>query len=277
MLYARDPSWRRSMAKSLEQAGHSQRAASTPAEVRELLVRQRFDVLTLKVRDSEEARQLAEALDGVPLPAHGILVGSASALTLLQRSKRAGDFRYVPGALPVHELSRLVDASISSGASEESAAENSAAAQIEEIDLEEAIERAAASVYPEARRKRQRFNTVVEGPTTNALANAARLQRTLVTLLSLIVESAPRGALVSAEARAAGDEWTVRVRASGVSTDSSARLTEALHHKAQALTTASRDARLQGGLLWVELTRGATVGACLTLPLPSDDGEHGHT
>ena len=272
LLYSRDARWRRSMAKGLEEAGHSHRQAATPGEARELLTRQRFDVVTLKVDDDNDARELARAFQRVTLPAHGILVGSSSALTLLPPLDRAADFRYVPGHLPPHELGRLVDASISAGATDDGGAENAAAPQIEEVDLEEAIENAAAAVYPRARRKRQRFSTVVEGPTTNALANPARLRRTLVTLLELVVESAPRGAVVSAEARAGRDEWVVRIGASGVRADNPARLSESLRNNTRALTAASRDVRLQGGLLWMELSRAAAVGACLTLPLSPGDG-----
>jgi len=273
ILYARDGRWRRSMAESLEQAGHSHRDAATAAEMRELLQRQTFDVLTLKVRDEHDAQELTQALEGVRMPVHGILVGTENALALLQAWGQAGDFRYVPGSLRANELSRLVEASISAGAGDESVVENGGDARVEEVDLEEAIERAAAVVYAQARRRRQRFNIVVEGPSTVALANGPRLQRILVSLLTFIVESALRSALISVEARAERDEWTVRIRASGVRLDGAAHNVDALRQHADALASASRDIRLQHGMLWVELSRAAALGVCLTLPLSEGERE----
>lgn len=274
-LYAHDARWRRSMIRSLKEAGHSYAEAASPAEIRKLLLSQSFDVLTLKIRNEADARDIAQALDGVTVPLHGILVGNPSAVPLTLQARRRGTFRYVPGPLPAKELSRLIDVSISAGAWEENTAENGNDAHIQEVDLEEIIENAAAMVYSRAKRKRQRFATVVEGPSHRALADPVRLRRTLTTLLRLIIGIAPHGALVSVEARASRDEWTVQLRASrgkkGV--DSAELLAETLQEETKTLTAVSRDVRLQGGMFWVELLGPSALALCLTLALPADDAE----
>lgn len=268
-VYCRDPRWRRSVAKALTEAGHSHHEASEPADLRRLLLHQRFDVLAVKLRDREDAEDIALALHGVALPTHGVLAGSPSALLLIPRFRSAGTFRYVPGPLPATELSRLVEGSISDSASEEGAAENGAAAHIEEVDLEEAIEGAAAAVYPQARRKRQRFRTLVSDPDVSAFADPAKLRRALVSLLGLAVELAPRGALVSVEARAGSEAWTIRIRSAADEkrTRARAQMASALQDQTQTLGALARDLHRQGGLLWVEVGSPAAVGLCLTLPL----------
>lgn len=270
-LYAQDARWRRAMAKSLGKAGHSHQEAASPSEIRRVLDSQRFDVLALKVRDEEDARAVADALEGVTMPLHSIVVGSASALPLTLRARRGGTFRYVPGRITARELSRLVDLSISAGTWEEGATENGTGAQIEEVDMEEAIESAASAVYGQARRKRQRFTTVVEGPVAGVLADRAKLRHALVTVLRLMVTLAPRGALVSVDARASDDEWLIRVRASseGGPQREPAQIAQSLREETEALSAASRDVQSQNGMLWVELAGPAALAVCLTLPLPA--------
>ncbi len=270
-IYARDARWRRAVAKALAQAGHSRHEAASPDEMHRLLLSQRFDVLALYVRNEQDAREIAQALEGVRLPHHGILVGNPSALPLVVGSRSSGTFRYVPGRLTGRELSRLVDASISAGTWDDGTAEHNASTQIEEVDLEEIIESAASAVYPQARRRRQRFSMVVEGPVESALGNPSKLRQVFVTLLQLVVTLAPRGAHVSVEARATKDDWTIRFGASGGQrgADGTA-LADALREETRTLTGASRAVHLQGGLLWAELMGPAALALCLTLPLPPE-------
>jgi len=234
-----------------------------------MLLSQRFDLLALNVRDEVDARELAEALQGAALPPHSILSGSTSALPLIQQHRLQGTLRYSPGQLPAEELRRLIEASLSAGTWFDAPAEDVALTNIQVVDLEEMIENAAAEVYPAARRKRQRFSTVVEGPTSEALADPVTLHRAFVSLLELVVSLSPRGALVSVQARATGDEWTIRITATAKNApiDGLARITDGLRAEARALRAAYRDISLQGGLLWVEVSRKTALGICLALPL----------
>ena len=268
-IYARDGRWRRSVMNSLSAAGHSYMEASAPEELDRVLTSQRFDVVALKVRDEEDASGLAESLTAARLPYHGIIVGSFSALPLIQKLEQGGTFRYIPGRVSAHELTRLIEASISSGTRDEGAHENGAGVHLEEVDLEEAIESAAATVYALAKRRQQRFSTVVEGPVHTAHADRMKLRRALVALLRLVVTLAPRGASVAVEARANDEEWLIRLRASGKGVRSAKHHAHALHEETDALASASRDVNDQGGMLWVELSAGTTIEICLTLPLRS--------
>jgi hypothetical protein len=267
LIFARDKRWRRAVEEALDAGGHSQQSAGDAAALRELAGRQRFDVVTMRVRNDEEATELADALEGQRLPDHGVLVGSFAALSLIQRLGRRGTFRYVPGAVRPHEVVRLVEACISAGTVEE-AHDGSIATQIEEVDLEEACEDAAASVYSEARKRNQRFNTVIEGPDTIALADAGKLRRVLRSLLHVLVNASPRGARISMEAHATGDDWLVRLGSTNGRENSLVHASERLQDETRALAAASRLMNEQGGLLWIELSGDAAAGLCLTLPLP---------
>jgi hypothetical protein len=268
IVYGRNARWRQSVARSLRAAGHSHSATSDPDDLRRHLLSQRYDLLALNVRDEVDAAQLAKALRDAPLPPHSILTGSASGLALIQQYGQRGTLRYSPGTLPADELRRLVDASLNSGMGPEASPDNGASSSIEEVDLEEMIDNAAAQVYARAKRKRQRFTTVVEGPGTEALADPEKLQRTLVAVLDLVVGHAPRGALISVRAQASADDWTIRIgAAANGAAGGLARLTEALRLETRVLRSAYRDISRQGGLLWVEVSRKAALGVCLALPL----------
>jgi len=271
-VYARDARWRRAMGRSLEQAGHSHHEAASPEEVCALLARQRFDVLALKVRDDDDAQEIAEALREVRLPPHGILVGGAGVRLLGLNARAEGTWRFVPRPLPAEAVSRLVDLSMSSGTWDESTVENGNGSPIEEVDMEEAIETAASAVYAQARRRRQHFSVVVDGYGQRVYTDAGRLRRALVALLRLVVTLAPRGAHVAVEARASKDEWTVRIAASAGRDGARAfsHLADHLGDETHALTAVSRDVHLLGGLLWVELLGPAALALCLTLPLPPE-------
>jgi hypothetical protein len=268
-LYAADARWRRAVQRGLTGSGHAWRDASSPADLSRVLVGQRFDVLVLKVRDDREARALSRALEDAKLPLHTILVGSVSALPLLPR-RRSGTFRFVPGRLAAQEVGRLVDVSISAGGGEDWSEENGVSQQLEELDLEEAIERAAAAVYPDASRKRQRFHSSVVGPDTHALADPLRLREALVSLLRLTVSLAAYRALISVEAQAGRHEWLVRIRAghNGRPSRTPGHLAGALQQETKTLAAVSRAVARQGGMLWVELAGPAALAFSMTLQLP---------
>lgn len=273
-VYARDGRWRRAMASSLEEAGHSHQEASSPPEIHRLLLSQRFDVLALKVRDEQDAREVAEVLGGVALPPNGIVVGRGSASILTLRPEYGGTLRYVPGSLAAREVSHLIDVSMNAGTLEEERfAEDGSDTQIEDVEIEEAIESAASAVYAQAKRKRQRFRTVVEGETAHVLADPAKFHRAVAALLRLSVTMAPWGANVSVEATAGREEWAIRIRAAAGHgrTGALAQLAGSLREETRVLVAVSRDIQRQGGLLWVELLGPGALALCLTLPLPAGD------
>ena len=270
-VYAKDARRRQALARTLSAAGHSHHEAATPDELHRLLDHQQFDVAALIVRDSEEAEALAAALDDVQLPLHTILVGSASALPLTLKRRRGSTFRFVPGQLTAREITHLVDSSISAGTWDEASTDNGHGSHLERVELEEIIERAAATVYSEAKRKRQRFNTVVSGAHGYVLGNPAKLRHIFSALLRLFVSLAPTGVTVSIDAHA-NDKWVIDVKAS----DGKARrrpvadIAAELREERAALTAVAREIREQGGMLWVELAGPAALALCLTLPLPAE-------
>ena len=270
-VYAKDARRRQALARTLSAAGHSHHEAATPDELHRLLDHQQFDVAALIVRDSEEAEALAAALDGVQLPLHTILIGSASALPLTLKRRRGSTFRFVPGQLTAREITHLVDSSISAGMWDEAVTDNGNGSHLEQVELEEIIERAAAAVYSEAKRKRQRFNTVVSGAHGYVLGNPAKLRHIFSALLRLLVSLAPTGVTVSIDAHA-NDKWVIDVKAS----DGKARrrpvadIAAELREERAALTAVAREIREQGGMLWVELAGPAALALCLTLPLPAE-------
>ena len=213
-VYAKDARRRQALARTLSAAGHSHHEAATPAELHRLLDHQRFDVAALIVRDSEEAEALSAALDGVQLPLHTILIGSASALPLTLKRRRGSTFRFVPGQLTAREITHLVDSSISAGTWDEAATDNGNGSHLEQVELEEIIERAAATVYSEAKRRRQRFNTVVSGAHGYVLGNPAKLRHIFSALLRLLVSLAPTGVAISIDAHAAHDTGVIDVKTS---------------------------------------------------------------
>jgi signal transduction histidine kinase len=274
-VYARDARWRKSLTRSLDEAGHSHRSAATPAEIRRLLTAQRFDVMTLRIRDNAEAAEVAQALRGIAPPPHSIFVGGPSAQLLSIRSNGRGTLRYVPASMQATEVSRLVDASVCAGTNDDGKADPGAAGNVEEVDVEELIESSAAVVYPQARRKQQRFSSVVNGPIALVLANPTRVRRAVVSLLRLSVALAPRGALVGVESQSSHDEWALRIHASASkgSRRGAAHLAEALREETKTLSAVSRDVRPQGGLVWAELLGQDDLVLCLTLPVPVLDEE----
>ncbi len=275
-LYSRDAGWRRAVAESLREAGHSLGKAARPEEVQHLLSGQRFDVLALQVHDEAEGGAIAEALQGIKLPLHTILVGNAHALPLRLERHAGRTFRYVPGEVPAAELSRLVDVSIISGAWDEPVGDNSATAH-REVDLHDVIDRSASAVLARARRKKQTFRSEVIGPVSAAYADRAPLIKALTALLKIIVTASPERAAIAVEAEARSDEWLVRITAARErdATGSNAAAVEVLRDETKALKAASNALRQQGGMLWVELQSSGLPAFALTVPMPN--GHEGRT
>jgi hypothetical protein len=272
-LYARDARWRRALPLSLEKAGHSCQAGGSPGELHRVLTMQRFDVLALKLRDGPEARAIARVLDEAPQPPHTVVVGAgADQLTPVDR-RRGATLRYVPGPLPAQDVSRLIDMTLSAGVWDDSSGAFTGGPAFEEVEIEELIDEAAASVYRQARRKRQRFSTAVSGATTRAYGDPSALRRIFSSLLGLVVGLAPSGALVAVEAEAGGEEWVVRVSATSGNGRPARRvghLANALQEETKTLSAVSRALKEQGGMFWVELGTPAGFACSLTLPLPPE-------
>lgn len=268
-IYAKDARRRHALARSLDASGHSHREASTPAELHRLLKQQQFDVATLIVRDAQDAAEIAAALEGTKLPFHTILLGSASGLPLALKRRPGATFRFVPGRLRSRDITRLVDASISAGTWDEATADNGQCPHLEPLELEEIIERAAATISSEAKHKHQRFNVVVSGADGRVLGIRAKLRGMFSALLRLVVSLAPASSSVQIDAQAASEEWLITVRAaqsSGAGRPTTADIASDLSDRREAITAVSRDVREQGGLLWVEVAGPSALAFCLTLP-----------
>jgi hypothetical protein len=197
-------------------------------------------------------------------------VGNVDAVPPTLSSEQPGTLRVVPGAMPARELSRLVDISISAGEPEDAACagDEDDPDLVEEVDVEEEIDRAASAVYALARSKNQRFAARIDGPYTHALVNAAGVRRALAGLLKLAVELAPRGARVAVDARSEDEGWQICVRTGDSKKRGSDRATvaAAIGSESKTLAALSDDIQRQGGLLWVELARPSTLALCFTLP-----------
>ena len=270
-VYARDGRWRRTMARTLDEAGHSHLEAATPQEAHRLLSSQRFDLLLLKFRDEDDARLVARVMTGVTLPPHTVVLGHVGAPPVSLKRRRGGTLRFAPGQVPPRSVGRLVDLSISIGTWEDGALDNGTNGFLEEVDVEDAIHQAAATVRAQAGRKRQRFNTVISGA-THAFGNPAKLRKALETLLRLVVSLAPYGAVVSVEAQAGRDEWLVQISATGGrrAQREPSQIAAALRDDAKKLSTVARALKDQGGMVWAELAGPGRLGFALTLPLPPE-------
>jgi hypothetical protein len=174
----------------------------------------------------------------------------------------------VPGQLSPAELSRLVDVTISSGAWLEPPSENGRASQLREVDLEESIDSAAASMVAQARRKKQTFRSTVAGNGVMALGDPERLTHSLASLLLLVTTAAPASSRINVEAEALEDEWVVRVAAS-TRPRTAGRVEQALRILRQntpALRSVAEAMKAQRGMLWVELQSSGLPAFALTLP-----------
>ncbi len=271
-VYGRNARWRHGLVKRLAEAGHVHGEAANPAQIQQLLAQQRFDVLVLNVRDEGEASEIADVLRELRPPLHMVLLGSASALPLIAQPRRGGTLRYVPGVLDPRELCRLIDVAISSGTWDDGGAEHNGSALLEEVDLEEAVEGAAAAVYAQAKRKNQRFTNTITGPAPFALAHPLKLRKVLVDLLRLVVSSSPRGASITVDAHAAGDEWSIRIGSANGQPSSRApgQLGEVLNDEVKMLASTARALHEQGGMLWVDVMGPSAMALSLTLPLPPE-------
>ena len=263
VLYARDDEWRFAASNALDASGHSQQTAASAGELRRVVHSQRFDVVVLHLCGEGDAAEIAQALAGAPLPSRGIVIADAGVPASLHGRLCDVAVQLLPEPPSPHQLCQLVAASIVAGGWEQEADEHANGQAIEEIDLGEEIERAAAAVYAQAKRRNQRFSTVVEGPTERALADPVKTRRAFVALLRMLIAIAPREALVSVDARAGQADWTVRFHAAGRS------LAGALREDAPTLRMVAREVASQGGFFWTELAGPSSLAFCLTLPLPA--------
>ena len=210
----------------------------------------------------------AEQFEEVTPPTHTIVLGTSRALPGLLEGRGAGTFRFVSETLSAIDLSRLVGSSIKAGTWQEDLGDPEDGARLELVGLEEVIERAASSVYQQARRKRLDFHVFVGGSDEQMLADRVKLGQILASVLRLIVTLAPRGAAINVEARATTEGWTITVRSDNGtrSVANAARVAEELGDDASALNSLSQDVRRQGGMLWVELAGPDSPAICLMLP-----------
>ena len=267
-VYSRDASWRRAVGRRLAADGHSHDEMESPHEIAGLLLDRAPDVLALSVRDEADSQKIHEALGGARLPPHTIVFGNASALALTLHRRRGGTFRYVPGKLSPVEVARLIDLTLSAGGWDEAPLENGSTPVIEEIDLKDLLDEAAATVYAPAKRKSLRFTTVFEGTDTWALTDPVRLARAFETLMRLAVSLAPRHGSVSVEAEAGAEDWILRFRvADGHRSGSEpAQLAVALREQSRTLTALSNALKQLGGMLWVELGGPHALAFSISLP-----------
>ena len=101
----------------------------------------------------------------------------------------------------------------------EDSAENGTAVHVQEVEMEDAIERAVDVVAAWTQRRQLHVSTRVERPAKGAAAGPARLRPLFVTLLRLAATLAPRGAHIAAEARAGQHERTAHNGSSAEAVD----------------------------------------------------------
>jgi hypothetical protein len=240
--------------------------------LRRLLEHQRFDAGALVVRDQDEADDLGPAFDRVRLPTHTIVIGSASALPHLKR-RRGDTLRFGSSHLTAGEISKLAGASIRQGTWDEFAGEADDSPHHETLELEEIIENAATAVYKQAKRKQQRFTTVVSASDGHVLGSRAALRGIFRRLLGTVVDLGPIGAAITIKASDEHGEWQISVGArNGTARPTLAATSAELIEEHDTLKAISQDIRDQGGILWVELAGPAAISLCLTLPLPAEAG-----
>ena len=90
----------------------------------------------------------------------------------------------------------------------EGSAENGTVAHVQEVDVEDAIERSVDVGAAWTQRRRLRVSTRVERPAEGAAAGPLRLRPLLVTLLRLAATLPPRGAHIAVGAGAGQHEQT---------------------------------------------------------------------
>ncbi|MCI0890724.1 MAG: hypothetical protein J4O04_07940 [Chloroflexi bacterium] len=273
-IYASNDRRGSAIARAVEAAGHSSQKANTPADVRRLLDHQRFDVGTWVVRDDVEASDLGEALEGTKLPMHTVVVGSASTLPQIKR-RRGGSLRLVSSNLTAAEIAKVAGASIGQGTWEEPVTDDDANHR-EPVVLESIIESAASAVYKRAKRKQQRFSTVVSSASGQILGRRTQLSRIFTALLRIVVDIAPVGASIATTANENASEWQITVAAShgDAARRPIATTASELQDEEEALQAVSQEIRDQGGILWVDLAGPEALSLCFTLPLPAEALQH---
>lgn len=263
---------RAAIVRAFKAEGHSTEDAAAPADMRRLLDHRRFDVGTWVVRDDVEATDLSAALAGTKLPIHTLVVGPAAALLHIKR-RRGGSLRLVSSNLTAAEIAKVAGGAIGQGTWEEPGTADDCNHR-EPVVLESIIESAASAVYKRAKRKQQRFSTVVSSASGQILGRRTKLSRIFTALLRIVVDIAPVGATIATTANESPGEWQITVSAShGDAARRPIAITAGeLSGEEEALRAVSQEIRDQGGVLWVDLAGPEALAVCFTLPLPEGEG-----
>ena len=141
------------------------------------------------------------------------------------------------------------------------------------LNLEDAVEAAAMTVYPSALERRQRLVIDVHDDVTSIQGDAAKLKRALANLLDHASKQGPELGTVTVRARREQDNCVIVVSYSddGNTLSELRRLfTPAPHEPAPSDSSLSRVQRLvaqHGGRCWVESDEGADTCVFVSLPL----------
>ncbi len=269
-IYASNDRRGSAIARAAEAAGHSCQKADTPKAVRRLLDHQRFDLGLWVLRDDAEAADLGAALAGTKLPIHTVVVGSATALPHIGR-RRGGSLRLISSNLTSAEITKVAGVSIGQGTWEEPDVDDDSNHR-EPIVLESIIETAASANYARARRKEQRFSTVVSSASGHVFGTRRQLRRIFTKLIRVVVDLAPVGATIATIAHEDATEWQIYVTASNGDADHRPIEITAgeLSDEEEAIREVSREVRDQGGILWIDLAGSEAMSVCFTLAIPEE-------
>ena len=269
-IYASNDRRGSAIARAAEGCGHSSQKANTSAGVRRVLDHQRFDVGVWVVRDEAEAVDLGAALEGTKLPIHTVVVGSATALPHIKR-RRGGSLRLVPSNLTAAEIATVAGACIGRGTWEEQGDADDGNHR-EPILLESIIEAAASANYTRAKRKQQRFSTVVSSASGHVFGTRRQLRRIFTKLIRVVIDLAPVGATIATIAHENATEWEICVTASSGDAPRRPIATTAgeLSDEEEAIREISQDIRNQGGILWIDLAGSEAMSVCFTLAIPEE-------
>jgi K+-sensing histidine kinase KdpD len=137
------------------------------------------------------------------------------------------------------------------------------------IDLEDAIETAAVTVYPTAADRQQRLVIHIDEDVSNVRADPVHLKRILATLLDYASRHAPSSARVMVSASLEQDEPVVSVSYPGeeLTTNELQQLfSPPGEGDASGLARVQRLVEQHSCRLWLESEKGATTSLFLSLP-----------
>jgi signal transduction histidine kinase len=137
------------------------------------------------------------------------------------------------------------------------------------MDLEDAIETAAITVYPTAVERRQRLIIDVGDGVTNVRADPVNLKRILATLLDYASRHAPSSARVRVRAYVEQDEPVISVSYPGeelTATEVQQLFSPPGEGDGSGLSRVQRLVEQHSCRLWLESQKGASTGLFLSLP-----------